>query len=346
MPRKRNSENKGLPARWKSHHGAYYYNVPPGLESLWDGFKMFRLGSSLPEAYAVWADKLGRIDKAQTIAELLDRYALQVIPTKAPRTQVDNYKQVERLRSVFGALPIDGVKPQFIYQYMDKRTAKVAGKREMALLSHALTKAVEWGYIDRHPFKGEVRLKGEAPRTRYIEDWEIIECLSIVPTRKRGSVLMIQAYIRVKLLTGLRRSDLLKLSPAKHFKADGIHITTSKTKRSVIYSWSDELREAIDMALAARPIDIGSYLFCTKTGECYVTANGTASAWESMWQRFMTRIMTETTVVQRFTEHDLRAKCASDALTLNHAMQLLTHADSKITDRVYRRKPAIVKPLR
>ena len=56
--------------------------------------------------------------------------------------------------------------------------------------------------------------------------------------------------------------------------------------------------------------------------------------------------MEETKVEERFTEHDLRAKCASDAETLEHARQLLSHADGKITERVYRRKPEFVKPLR
>jgi hypothetical protein len=40
------------------------------------------------------------------------------------------------------------------------------------------------------------------------------------------------------------------------------------------------------------------------------------------------------------------AKCASDAETLGRAQQLLGHADSKITERVYRRKPEVVRPLR
>ena len=33
----RNKGNMGLPARWRHYHGAYYYRVPPGLESQWDG---------------------------------------------------------------------------------------------------------------------------------------------------------------------------------------------------------------------------------------------------------------------------------------------------------------------
>lgn len=47
MPKRRNPENKGLPARWTVRHGAYYYRVPPGLESMWEGKTYFHLGRSL-----------------------------------------------------------------------------------------------------------------------------------------------------------------------------------------------------------------------------------------------------------------------------------------------------------
>jgi hypothetical protein len=47
---------------------------------------------------------------------------------------------------------------------------------------------------------------------------------------------------------------------------------------------------------------------------------------------------------ERFTERDLRAKCASDAGSLEHARALLAHADARTTERVYRRKPERVKP--
>jgi integrase len=101
------------------------------------------------------------------------------------------------------------------------------------------------------------------------------------------------------------------------------------------------------MAIAARPLDIAPWLFCTKTGEGYFDeVTGKPHGWNSMWKRFMKRLLTETKITHRFTEHDLRAKCASDAETLGRAQQLLGHADSKITKRVYRRRPEIVKPLR
>ncbi len=64
-----------------------------------------------------------------------------------------------------------------------------------------------------------------------------------------------------------------------------------------------------------------------------------------MWQRLMHRVIEETKVENRFPEHDLRAKCASDATSLEPARALLSHADARTTDAIYRRKPEVVKPL-
>ena len=259
MPKPRNSENRGLPARWQHTHGAYYFQVPAGLEASWDGKKKFRLGKTLPEAYKVWADRLGSIDNATNIRELLESYAQRVVPNKGAKQQTDNARAITKLIAVFGELSLDEMRPQLVYRYVEKKTAKVAAHREIAVLSHAFTKAVEWGFIDRHPFKGEVRLEGEAPRTRYVDDWEVVECLALDSKRKKGSVLAIQAYMRIKLLTGMRCGDLLRLTIAD-LKADGIHVTPNKTRNTtgkrLIIDWSSELREAFDMAKAARPVHI------------------------------------------------------------------------------------------
>lgn len=192
-------------------------------------------------------------------------------------------------------------------------------------------------------------MQGEAPRTRYVEDWELVEVLALPCKRKKGSVLMLQAYIRLKLLTGLARSDLLRLNPLEDFKADGIHVTrhktAGKTGKSTIYEWNGDLRAAVTTAIEVRPAKVEHLLFCTRCGKSYIhEAKETASGWDSMWQRFMGRVMTETSLAERFTEHDLRAKCASDAETLDHARALLSHVDSRVTDRIYRRKPERVQP--
>lgn len=373
-PRKRNPENDGLPKRWKAEHGAYFYQVPKGQEAAWDGKKKFRLGSTLKDAYKVWSERLEPQIDVRRIEQLLDRYLLEVTPTKAKRTQVDEPRYVVQLKKRFGLMRLQALKPQNIYQYFDRRKDQTKDKdgnlvadrkannqarQEIKLLSHAYTKAVEWGYIERHPFKREVRFdreRAQKARDRYVEDWEIIEVLSLKPFRKKGSVRMIQGYIRLKLLTGLRMTDLLGLQPARDIKEDGIHVQASKTQHSSgvkqIYTWLDKdgndngRREAVDMCLAARPLDIAPYLFCTEDGDCYLDEDKLSTSFNSIWKRFMDRVLSETKVTERFAERDLRAKAATDANDaegLERARKLLGHVDGKVTIKWYLRKPEIVR---
>lgn len=353
MIRKRNKENSGLPARWQLHHGAYYYRVPAGKEASWDGKRRFLLGRTLPEAYRVWAERVGRLDTARNIGQLLEQYALEVIPTKAPSTRTQNLSALAPLRAAFVDAPLAAVVPSVVYGYIRKRNLEgvtTGAHREVEVLSHALTMAVKWGYINAHPFAWQMRLEGEESRDRYVEDWELEECLSLEPRRKSGSVRAAQAYIRIKRITGMARGDLLRLHESD-LQEDGIHIqrhkTARKTGKRTVYMWTDELRAAVAAAKAARPVHISPWLFCTLRGECYIDEEtGRAGGWESLWRNFMARVMAETKVTERFTEHDIRAKAASDAETLEQAQALLSHADSKTTRRIYRRRPEKVKPVR
>ena len=47
--------------------------------------------------------------------------------------------------------------------------------------------------------------------------------------------------------------------------------------------------------------------------------------------------------VERFTFHDLRAKAGSES---DNPTELLAHDDPRTTNRVYRRKPRRVRPVR
>ena len=95
-PLKRLPENRRLPARWVQKHGAFYYLVPPGLEAGWDGKKWFRLGTTLAEAHAAFAARIKDKPVAKTIGQLLDRYAVEVVPKKAPKTASENLRQIAR----------------------------------------------------------------------------------------------------------------------------------------------------------------------------------------------------------------------------------------------------------
>lgn len=347
MPRKRNTENKGLPLRWSKRRGAYYYSVPEGLESKWDGKKLFRLGKKLSDAHKEYGKRVESTEKNKTIADLLDRYVLEVVPTKAIRTQGENQRYIIRLRKAFGHGLIDAIKPKDAYEYIDKRTVKGQAKREIKLLGHAFTMAIEWGYIDSHPLKGQMRIKGTPGRKRYVEDWEVAEFMGISAKNGKDSIIWLQAYLELKLLTALRKSDLLRLKVA-HATDEGIEVTTGKNGERIVILWTDALRAAWDKAKSARPVDISPYLFCNQRGKSYYNeAKETTSGFDSIWQRCMKdRVIGKTKVTERFTEHDIRAKASSDMESLQHASELLTHADSRTTKKHYRRKAARVRPTK
>lgn len=342
-PKPRKAENKGLPARWRFKHGAYYYRVPDNLVELWDGKKEYRLGKTLNEAYKTWAEKLELYSDAKTMAELFDRYALEVIPTKAPKSQESNNLSIRKLKPVFGHMPIDSVKPKHVYQYRDirGREGKRAANMDIEVLSHCFTKAIEWGLTENHPIKGKVRKFSTPPRRRYIEDWEIEEALKVASP-------FIKNYIRLKLLIGLRRGDMLSLK-LTDLKEDGIHVTPRKTAhstgKSLIIEWSDELRSAIDEIKKVRKKINSIWLFHTNIGQPYIKEEGTANGFDSIWRRFINKALEETKLHERFTEHDLRAKVASDT-SLKHAQSLLGHSNSNITKRIYIRKKTYVKPAK
>ena len=112
-------------------------------------------------------------------------------------------------------------------------------------------------------------------------------------------------------------------------------------------SYRSELRAAVESAKAARPLHIAPFLFCDRKGQSYLDEEtGQCHGWKSMWQRFFDRVLAETKVTEPFSEHDLRAKCASDAKSLEHARAMLSHTDARTTEAIYRRRPERVDPAR
>ncbi|MCW8917180.1 MAG: hypothetical protein OQK24_15160 [Magnetovibrio sp.] len=350
--------NKPFPKRWRIRHGAFYYRVPAGQEHLWDGKKEFRLGKTEVEAYKTWSERLNAEDSdLSTMGKVMDRYLLEVIPEKAPKTQSGNRVSIGRLRPIFGPMSPSALLPRHYNQYKHaavKKFGKTSVNHDLEVLSHLLTMAVEWGAIDRNPLLGQVKKHKTPPRGRLVEDWEIAELLNIpTPSSKRSArnVFLGKLYVRLKLMTGLRRGDILRLT-LDQIKPDGIHVQPNKTAKTtgkrLIIEWDEEgeLEGVIEEIKRLPPRRIGqTALFVTSQGKPFIKADGSANAFDSLWQRLMDRVIEETSVADRFQERDLRAKVASDSDTLQEASERLAHSDTRITAQVYRRKPTRIRPL-
>ncbi len=353
-----NKRNKGLPLRWRWIRSAIYYDVPAGQEAKWDDKRTFRLGSSLAEAYLTWAGRIQPTEapkRCRTIGVLLDQFLVQKVPEFSKPYQSLCNSAIVKLKSVFAETNPREITPHDIHQYLAARSKKtknangkmIGGKiianREIEILQNAFSWAVfDKGYLSKHPFKDAIRFQAEKARDRYIEDWEIAEMMKITTNRRKGSFHAVKAYIKIKLLTGMSKGDLLRLTKSD-LRDDGIHIQRHKvahsTGKKTTYLWSEELRSAVDEAIKVRPV-ISPYLFCKKDGTCYYDEKtGRADGWESIWERFKKAVLAQTKVTENFTDHDLRAKTGSDAATVEEASKMLSHADTAVTRKHYRRKP-------
>lgn len=332
MPRKRTNTPAHWPPRWRRHHGAIYYQVPPGSEDEWDGRKSFRLGKTEPEAWVMWYSRLNEpIDGApRTIGEAIDRYCAEVLHEKSKRTQQDYLDAFKRLRAVFGHMPPSLVKPKHVYQYMDKRP-KVRGNREKAALSALMTECVRWGAIDRNLVR-EVRRNKEVPRDRYVEDAEL-------EAFKEFASPMLRAYIEIRMLTGLRQGQILDLKRTD-WDGDRLKATGVKAGRKVIYR-GEGLTEAVNalLTLNAEKAVRSIYLLSSRNGTRY-----TGDGFRSIWHRTMKKYI-DATGAESFAENDLRAKVASGSADLVTASTRLGHQSETTTKRFFRRRPATIHVL-
>jgi integrase len=262
--------------------------------------------------------------------DLFERYAVDVIPTKAPSTQASNHRELGLLRAVFGRMHPQDLTAQDIYRYLDERgrTAPVRANREIALLSHILRKAVRWGVLAESPAI-HIERHRERPRDRDIrmEEFQAVYAIAS-PT--------IQVAMDLAVITGLRQGDILQLR-LQDITDEGLTVQTSKTGKRLLFELTPGLRETVDRARSLRRRIGTIYILANRDGKPY-----TGSGFRTLWQRVMRRALDSGNLVNRFTFHDLRALAAKLA---EDPQALLGHT-SKSQTISYLRSPQKVKPTR
>lgn len=338
-PRKRNRDNNALPARWRYKHGAYHYRVPAGAEHHWDGKGEFKLGRTLAEAHQVFAQRIGYEGDVLLMEHLCDRYTLEVLPGKKPATQRSNQYSLRRIRKAFAGNRVAAVRPVDLYAYQD-HTIKAESPKKAALdhevLSHMFTLAIRWGVIDTHPMVDKKVVKPSAGPGRKVVP-ALDDLLALIPTLPRKW----QLYVGLKLWTGRRKGELLKLTRADVTK-QGLRFVDNKNPDNVFtLAWEPEVSKLI-RELQELYQGVGSmYLFHTRTGQPYIKSDGTTSGFDSIWQRYRNKAFKDGVISVRFTEHDMR-KVRASQLTADQAQDLLQHTNAKMTER-YRPGARVVR---
>ncbi len=266
----------------------------------------------------------------KTFEAIAQRYGLEVIPTKARRTQVDNLKELERLRAVFGRMQIDGIKPHHVRGYMDKRgeRAKARANREKALLSHVFNKAREWGYTDAtNPCQGVKGFK-ETGRDRYVSDAEFLAVWAQADQTLRDAM-------DLALLTGQRPADALKIK-REDLRDGALWIVQNETKAKRAIELTGELAALVNRINARPRLLLSAWLIQDDDGRPLGTF-GLRSRFDKARRA----------AGVEFQFRDIRAKAATDTGDLAHSQKLLGHRNRDMTEHYVRsRVGERVSPLR
>ena len=348
--RPRKTENRDLPPN------VYRRKRTRKSGKIWIGFyyrdalgNEISLGTDFDLARLKWAELEAKEKPADltTMKGIFDRYARQIIPKKAIRTQRDNHAELRQLRVVFDEAPIDSIAPSMIAQYRDSRSAKTRANREIALLFHVFNTAREWGLTNKeNPCLG-VRKNKEKPRDYYAND-EVWAAVYQKAARELKDAMDL-AYLtgqRPADVLAMRRDDIagdyLLVSQGKTGKRLRIHLNNGAERGS--------LGQLLDQIMQRNAKHLSPYFIINRYGLrlswemlrnrwAETRQNAADEANASGARELATRIL-------QFQFRDIRPKAASEIIDVGDASRLLGHSKEGITERVYRRVGAIAKPTK
>ncbi|WP_330987668.1 tyrosine-type recombinase/integrase [Burkholderia territorii] len=149
-----------------------------------------------------------------TVADALDRYEREIVPTKKASTQRREGARIRELKAHFGKYSLAAVTPDLVGRYRDDRLAQGKANNtvrlELALLGHLFNVAIkEWhiGLI----FNPVANIRKPSPgkgRNRRLSGREQAALLTIVDEHSNP---MLGWIVRLAIETGMRQSEILGL---------------------------------------------------------------------------------------------------------------------------------------
>jgi integrase len=196
-----------------------------------------------------------------TFRYVAERYVREVIPSKTPRTQLDNMKDLAKLYAFFDAepTPMESIEPIHVRQYLDWRTrqartdaldrakkggvkkpaidpkfGQVRANREKALFSHIWNFARETGLTGRENPCAGIKGYREEGRGVFVDDALMARLLAV-------SGKPLQFALRLAHLTAQRPANVYKMSETDI--RDGLlHVRQGKTKATIRIQVEGELK--------------------------------------------------------------------------------------------------------
>ncbi len=156
--------------------------------------------------------------KKHTLADLIDRYIENVIPTK-PKNAKTTIAQLQWWKDQLGYCLLSDLTPALIAEQRDKLLKGITVKgtirspstvvRYLAALSHALTIGMkEWGWLDDSPMRKVRKPTEPRGRVRFLDDQERISLLNAC--KDSTNPYLHPAFV-LAISTGMRQGELMNL---------------------------------------------------------------------------------------------------------------------------------------
>jgi integrase len=179
------------------------------------------------------ADPVGEIREqraAPTMADLADRFLAEHVPRKRPATQRDYCQQLTvDVLPELGRLKVAAVTPsdvEALHRTISAR-APTHANRVLALLSKMFSLAMRWGYRADNPVLG-IERNDEHKRHRYLTEAELSRLATVLA---ECPDVMFANAVRLALLTGARRGELLAAKWADFDLAAGVWVKPASTTK-------------------------------------------------------------------------------------------------------------------
>jgi integrase len=256
-----------------------------------------------------------------TLAALLDRYTLDVMPRKTPETQRSQMPVMHYWQQTLGHMLLSDIQPSHIIACRDaiaKAAAPATVVKYLMVLSHAFTTAMtEYQWTDQNPCRLVRKPTLPPGRVRYLSDDErnrlLVEC-------KHSQNTVLHGLGTLALYTGLRRSSLFALTIHNTDITAG-RLTLDRTKNGSRLTLP-LVGEALTIARALSETSRDGYLFPRGKGDPWCH-------YRTAWDKALKRAKLDET----FSFHALRHCTGSYLVQAGIPLYVVSHilAHTKIT---------------
>jgi integrase len=203
-----------------------------------------------------------------TLAELIDRYIKEVLPTK-PKSVAAQSQQLKWWKLQLGDRSLADVTPSLISERRemlakkgarDKPLTPATVNRYLAALSHVYTVAIkDWEWAEDSPVKNVRRYREPRGRTRFLSDDERERLLDAC---QQSSNIYLLAVVVLALSTGMRYSEIMTLTTDDVNIEDGrILLRETKNGEQRMVPLTGQARRLVNEVLEYRRPDDTNLLF-------------------------------------------------------------------------------------